>query len=143
MKETSKGFSEVKSILISVAAAFLTGVLLLLLFSAVAYSADDPNGMILQFSRAALAVSSLVCGIFAVRMSELGAVSGAFSGAALALLLFLLSALRISALFSSGAVEKIIIYAAVVAVSTLGALIGHKRGGKSKNYRKRIKSKRR
>lgn len=110
---------------------FLTGLVLLLLFCAIAYSLADPDTVTVPLSLAALFAGGLAGGIAAVRFSGDGILSGWLSGVMSALLLWLLSFLPIQT--ASGAshfalVPETILFLCLPLSSLIGAVIGRKRG---------------
>ena len=113
-----------RALLLGIASA----VLLLLLFTAVAYEQPDPASVVQPLALAALVLSSVLCGVFAGRPSENPLLAGAVSGAIYMLVLTLLSLLSLGdASGEISALWNIILHASVIAASVLGAWIGRKR----------------
>jgi len=101
-------------------------IILMLIFCSVAYSLEDPDSVTVPLSLCALYVSSIICGIAAVKISGDGIVSGALSGGITALLLLCLSALPLP----EGVFEMPISFFLILLVipsSIVGAILGHKR----------------
>jgi len=121
--------------LLSQIAWFLSALILLLLFCAIAVSMEDPGSVTVPFSLCALYLSAVIGGIAAVRLSGDGIASGAVSGCFTMLLVFALTALPLeNAPFEFPL--TLILTACIIPASVLGAVIGHK---KQKNPAKQIK----
>ena len=126
MKKTPKTYSMTKSILLSQLGWLGSALLLLTVFCLIALSCDDPDSIILPLSLCALYLSSTVGGIFAVRLSGDGILSGALSGLITAGIVFLLSALPLTdSPFSLP--TSLLLLSLIVLFSSVGAVIGHKR----------------
>ena len=121
--------------LLSQIAWFLSALVLLLIFCAIAVSMEDPDSVTVPFSLCALYLSAFIGGIAAVRLSGDGIASGAVSGCFTMLLVFALTALPLeNAPFEFPL--SLILTACIVPASVLGAVIGHK---KQKNPAKQLK----
>jgi len=126
MKKNSSPRPMLQSVLLSQIAWFASAVLLLTVFSVIALSMDDPDSVITPLGLCALYISSAVGGIFAVRLSGDGILSGALSGLITAGLVFLISVLPLhNSAFSLP--SSLIPLAMIVPASVIGSVIGHKR----------------
>ena len=111
-------------------AMFLTGLALLFLFCAVAYSLADPDTVVVPLSLTALFAGGLAGGIAAVRFSGDGILSGWLSGVMSALLVWLLSFLPIPMANGASQLELVpatILFLCLPLSSLIGAVIGRKR----------------
>lgn len=117
-------------------AVFLSGLVLLLIFCAIAASMEDPDTVIRPLSLSALFLSALCGGFYAVRLSRDGVVSGLVSGCMTAVLVLLLSLLPLP---DSEAVlqTNIPVYLSVLGSSAAGAMIGKRRKPKNASMARR------
>ncbi len=126
------GIDIVISALKSQIAVIAAGLILLLVFCAIASSMADPDSVIQPLSLCALFLSAFVGGFFAVRLSGDGLLSGVVSGIVTATLIFLLSVLPLPE--SGGQMSSTIIsYLCIIASSCAGAVIGKRRTSKVKH----------
>ncbi len=103
-----------------------TAMGLLLIFCAIAYSTEDPDGITLPLSLCALYLSAVFGGIAAVRLSGDGLMSGLLAGMISAGVLFLISLLPLP--LSSMEMPMSFLYnALVIPAAVIGAALGHKR----------------
>ena len=116
----------VKSILMAQLFAAGVGLMLLLVFCAIACRMDDPDSVTMPLALCALYLSGLAGGIAAVRLSGDGILSGLLSGGLTMLLFRLISLLP---LYASGMTPtQVGIYCALIPVSSAcGAVIGKSR----------------
>lgn len=136
MKNSEKdGRNFFLSCLIAQIAWAVSTLVLLLIMCAVAYSTADPDSITIPLSLCALYLSSLIGGIFAVRLSDDGIASGCLSGLITSAIVFCLSALPLP---SSGfnLIQSFILIALIVPASILGAVIGHKKDKKPKKIKR-------
>ena len=122
--ENKRGFF--LSCLLAQAVWLISAIVLLVIFSIIAYSTADPDSIIAPMALCALYISSAIGGIGAVRLSGDGIASGALSGLFTALIVFLLSLLP----FPSSGMEiskSLLFNVLVIPASMAGAVIGHKR----------------
>ncbi len=124
------------------AVAVISGIILLLIFCAVAYGMADPDSVTVPLSLCALYLSALIGGIAAVRFSNDGIASGAISGVMTALIVFALSAIPMP-LSGFELTTALICNALVIPASVLGSVIGHKRRKSPKSHKAKIKKLRR
>ncbi|MBQ7920985.1 MAG: DUF3792 family protein [Clostridia bacterium] len=123
---------------ICIAQLFVVGIglLLLLVFCAIACQMKDPDSVILPLSLCALYISSLAGGFAAVRISGDGILSGLISGGLTMLLVRLLSLLPLPP-SQMTPLQAGIFFALIPAASVCGSVIGKKR--KSAKPRHRVR----
>jgi len=116
-----------------------SGLILLLIFCAIANATQDPDSIIQPLSLCALFLSAFFGGIFAVRLSGDGLLSGALSGCVTVLLVLLFSLLPLPS-FDGMGTPKIISLLCIIGSSVAGTLIGKKRTKSTPHsrHRKRI-----
>jgi len=109
------------------AAAFLTGGLLLLIFSGIACGLQDPGAVIPPLSLVALCLSALAGGIGAVRFTGDGLLSGLCSGV---LTMFLVRCMAMLPAAETAGMETghtVLFYCLLPVLSVCGAVIGKRR----------------
>ena len=107
---------------------------LLLAFCAIAYGTKDPDSITRPLSLCALYIGALAAGIAAVRFSCDGIVSGAISGIFTCALLFLFACLPLPESGFDTSVS-LVLSLAVIPVSILGSIIGHRRESGAKKQK--------
>ena len=132
MKKNSSPRSMLVSVLLSQIAWLASAMIFLLIFCAIAISTRDPDSIIAPLSLCALYLSAVIGGIFAVRLSGDGIVSGALSGVVTSAIVFLVSALPICDSSFTMPISLILL-ALIIPASVIGSILGHKR---SKNHAK-------
>ena len=108
---------------------------LLLIFCAIAVSAEDPARLITPLSLCALYLGSASAGIAAVKLSGDGILSGLVSGVISAILTLSLSYMP----FPASSVElpmKAVFMLLILPVGVIGSLIGKKRNNAAKSLKK-------
>lgn len=120
----------------------ISGLILVLVFCAIAYATSDPNSIIKPLSITALYLSAAMGGISAARISGGSLLSGFISGVITALTVLLLSYIPI---YKSGmdTVTSLILNAFIIPAATVGAFAGKPRAKNSKKRRNKIKKMRR
>ncbi len=118
-------------------AVLITGLVLLLVFCAIAASMEDPDSVLRPLSLSALFLSAFAGGFAAVRLSRDGVVSGICSGAVTVALFFLLSLLPLpdSDATLSG---NLLLYLCMIASAAAGSVIGKRRNA-NKGYKTKAK----
>ncbi len=124
--------ASLKVLLITMVAA----AVLLLAFTGIAYSAEDPNGMVGALSLAPLFISSLIGGISSARIFGEGAIAGIISGLITAAIVFILSFIPVESGANRSVGVTLVLYAAIVLSGLIGGVIGRKRGKKRPQYNK-------
>lgn len=116
----------------------VSGVVLLVIFCAVAYSTEDPDAMMKPLALTALYLSAAIGGVFAARLSGGRMICGLLSGGFTALIVFALSVIPI---FDSGITigEGLIMNALIIPASFIGSFIGTPRSKKPKKHPSRMK----
>lgn len=112
--------------------AFGVGLLLLLLFCAIAFSLDDPDTVIVLLSLTALYSGGIAGGVAAVRISGDGIFSGWLSGTLTTVLAWMLSLLPFPTMpgeFSP--LTMTLFFICIPFSSVIGAVIGKRRKKKS------------
>ena len=120
----------------------VSGAILLLIFSAVAFTMGDPSSVLKPLALTALYMSVAIGGIGAARGSEKPLFSGVLSGVVSAAIVFSLSLLP---LYDSGFEfgKSIILTLLIVPAALVGAIVGRPRAKSTKKRRvKKIKSRR-
>ncbi len=108
-----------------------SAVILLLLFSLIAYNSADPDSLILPLSLCALYLSAVIGGFAAVRLSGDGIMSGLLSGLITIVLIRLLALLPFPNSYTELSLS--ILYTLLVfPASVVGSILGHKRKDKIK-----------
>jgi len=122
-------------------AVFLSALILLLIFSAIASSMEDPDSVLRPLALCALFLSTFSGGFYAVRRSGDGLLAGVCSGVVSAVLVFLLSLLPV---YDSDAVlsGNLLMYLCMTASSAAGAVIGKRRGGNPRGKMRAVRGKR-
>ena len=112
--------------------AFLLALLLLFFFSFLSYKSANPGGGIQLYSYGILAITSLFCGFLSARThKKRGLLSGISAG-----ILFLSVLIIVSFFFREDSFpfgKSILIYLAVLLLSTLGGIIGANRKQKRRH----------
>ncbi len=112
----------------------VTGMVLVLLFCAIALRLTDPSSVTVPLSLLALALASIAGGVGAVRMSGDGLLSGFLSGGITMGLVWALSLLPLpGAPLETG--DRVLFYCLMPVLSLCGAVVGKKR--KSTKHRRR------
>ena len=138
MKKFSTPYPMLRSVLLSQIAWLASALILITFFSVITLSMDDPDSVIVPLSLCALYLSSAVGGIFAVRLSGDGVLSGALSGMISAGIVFCMSALPLyDSPFSLP--TSLIPLSLIVVSSVIGSVIGHKRAKNPSKNRLRNK----
>ena len=133
-RQNGSGMGMAAAVLKAQLAVIIAGLVLLLVFCAVAASVNDPDSIIKPLSLCALFLSAFTGGIFAVRLSGDGLLSGLLSGVGTAFLIFCLSLLPFPETDSTAA-EAVISFLCIVASSAAGAMIGKPRKKKAPHGR--------
>ena len=129
MKKSHEGKRSIfLSALLSQAVWGLSAVLLLLVFCAVACSAEDPDRITGPLSLCALYVSSIVGGVAAVRLSGDGLVSGVLSGVFTVFLVWGLSFLPLPTAGNEISQSLLGLFM-IIPAAAVGSVLGHKRTG--------------
>ena len=120
----------------------ISGLILVLVFCAIAYATSDPNSIIKPLSLSALYISAAIGGICAARLSGGSLLSGIISGIITALAVLLLSFIPI---YKSGmdTGNTLILNAFIIPAAFMGAFVGKPRAKNSKKRRAKIKKMRR
>ena len=121
------------SCLISQGVFVVSGITFLLIFCGIANSMESPESVIAPLSICALYLSSILCGLGAVKISGDGILSGLISGAMSACIVLILSALPLPTSGLSTGIS-ILFTALIIPASVMGAFVGKKRKIKSKRY---------
>ena len=128
-----------KNSFVGVVFAILMMLALALIFTAIAYTREDPDSLVGFFAVASTCVSSIFAGLISAKRTEKNALaSGALSGVIFVLFLWILSLCfndAHSSDYTNGA--RLLIRGGVVILSVLGALIGaHKRNTRKRKRRR-------
>ncbi len=116
----------------------ISAILLLLIFCAIAYTTDDPDGITMPLSLCALYLSAIAGGIAAVRISGDGIMSGLLSGVITAVIIYLLSFLPLPG--SQIEMPLSLLYTLlVIPASVVGSALGHKRADKPVGVKSKLK----
>ena len=116
-----------KASVLGIAATFVSGLVLISVFSAVALTSPDPSGLITPLSLLALLPSAFIGGVVTVkRVKDAPALCGIICGGLSTACAMLLS-IVLKGLSSSGFElwQALLLHAAVVIFSVLGALAGN------------------
>lgn len=97
----------------------------------------DPDKSAETISLCVLFVSSFICGSLSARMTGSGVIAGAVSGAALTLILTLISVSFFPKNYEIG--KSLVLHAAVIALAVLGSLVFRKKRNKRKYGKKYMK----
>ena len=116
------------------ACGIVAGLVLLLLFCAIASAVYDPAPLLLPLSLCALYLGSLGGGIAAVRLSGDGLMSGLIAGLMTSAVVWLLSCLPLPG-GGFPASASAIFLALIPTASVLGAILGHKKEKKPRRKR--------
>ncbi len=130
LPKNGNGFSIAAAALKAQLAVAISGLVLLLLFCAIASSSEDPDSMITPLSLCALFLSSFCGGFSSVRLSGDGLLSGIASGAVTSAVIFLLSLFPLADTGSNGG-NTLLCYLCIIASAAAGAIIGKRRKNKS------------
>ncbi|MBQ8524732.1 MAG: hypothetical protein IJ457_08930 [Clostridia bacterium] len=138
MKDSVSLLRIATGLLISVLTALAGGALILVVLSAISLSARDPLLLVRPLSLAALALSSVICGVTSGilnRRCEIPVyIFGALSGAVLVLIIYILSYLPIGGVVESHGGVRVTVYLGIVLLSLIGSLIAKPRHKKRPKY---------
>ena len=124
-------FGIMKGVLAGVGAA----AALMLIAAAIAYGTPDPGRLTEPLGYAVLALSALCGGIFSVRFTGDGILSGLIFGSAMSLLFWALSIIPVGWESTLSAGISALMHLVPCAAGTLGALIGKKRAPKRRRHK--------
>ena len=128
----------IKKYLISFAMALLICVLAVMISCAIVISAKDPDELYIKSAYAALIVASLCSGFTAVRITK-NPMSGAIIGILLTLTFAIVSQIFFERTSDIG--TSLLMHLAVIALSSVGGLLGRKKKSAKRRPKKRIKRK--